>query len=335
MKHKILCAIALIAFSNLLNAQDNWTSGRPDGHAPISVMGDHTHGKGDWMFSYRFMSMNMDGMRSGASNLSTEDVLVEYMITPENMIMNMHMLGVMYAVSNNLTLMAMSNFTSIDMDLTTRMNVDFKTKSAGIGDLKLSGLYKFLDKKGQRMHANLGVSIPLGSIKTKNETPMSGGADIILPYPMQIGSGTWDILPGITYLTQKGNISWGGQVSATWRLGKNDRDYSWGDKGTALGWFAYKTTDWLSISAKVSGSVSEKISGSDSALNPAMAPTMDAHNFGGQQVFTGLGFNIYIPSGTFKNLRLGVEYELPIYQDLNGIQMKTVAMTTIGLQYSL
>lgn len=335
MKFRIIYAIVLIASFNQVIGQDNWTSGRPDGHAPISVMGDHTHSKGDWMFSYRFMTMNMDGMRGGTSDLSTADVLVDYMITPEQMIMNMHMLGLMYAVSDNLTLMAMTNYTSLDMDLITRMGVSFKTKSEGIGDLKLSGLYKFLDKKGTRMHGNLTLSVPTGSIENKDETPMSNGNEVILPYPMQIGTGTWDVSPGVTYLRQNGNISWGGQATATLRLGENDREYTWGNKGTALGWFAYKTTEWLSFSAKLSGTVTDKISGRDAALNPTLVPTMDPDNFGGQQVWTGLGLNIYIPDGAFKNVRVGIEYELPVYQDLNGTQMKPVGMTTIGIQYSL
>ena len=34
---------------------------RADGHAPIGVMGDHLHKRGEWMLSYRFMRMNMEG----------------------------------------------------------------------------------------------------------------------------------------------------------------------------------------------------------------------------------------------------------------------------------
>lgn len=44
---------------------------------------------------------------------------------------------------------------------------------------------------------------------------------------MQLGSGTYDALPGITYLAQYGQFSWGAQATATIRLGGNDRDYNW------------------------------------------------------------------------------------------------------------
>ncbi|MFY0601826.1 MAG: hypothetical protein JXR03_19280 [Cyclobacteriaceae bacterium] len=336
MKTKIFGALLICALFNKVIAQDSWTSGRPDGHAPIGVMGDHTHGKGDFMFSYRFMYMNMDGMRDGSSKVSSAEVLTDFMVTPETMPMNMHMFGLMYAISDKLTVMAMTNYTAMEMDHITRMGVAFTTKSSGIGDLKISGLYNFFDKKGQRIHANLGLSIPVGSIDNEDVTPASGGNKTQLPYPMQIGTGTWDVMPGLTYMGQKGNLSWGAQAMGTFRIGKNDRDYAQGNKGTALGWIGYKTTDWLSFSAKLSGSSTGEISGGDPVYTmPMLVPTVNADNFGGEQVSAGIGFNIYIPSGALKNIRLGVEFEAPIYQNLNGPQMNVKNVSTIGLQYSL
>lgn len=49
----------------MMVAQDKWSSNRADGHAPISIMGDHTHNKGEFMVSYRYMPMWMDGMIEG------------------------------------------------------------------------------------------------------------------------------------------------------------------------------------------------------------------------------------------------------------------------------
>ena len=44
-------------------------------HAPIGVMADHRHAKGEWMLSYRFMRMNMDGNRDGRDSLSPENIV--------------------------------------------------------------------------------------------------------------------------------------------------------------------------------------------------------------------------------------------------------------------
>jgi len=83
-----------------------WTSARPDGHAPIGVMGDHTHEVGEVMFSYRYMVMDMDGLIDGSDSISRADVFAEgFAVTPTEMTMEMHMFGLMYAWSDELTLM--------------------------------------------------------------------------------------------------------------------------------------------------------------------------------------------------------------------------------------
>ena len=58
---KLTTKILLLATTaSILNAHEGpWTAGRPDGHAPITVMGEHMHAMGEWMLSYRFMSMDM------------------------------------------------------------------------------------------------------------------------------------------------------------------------------------------------------------------------------------------------------------------------------------
>ena len=83
--------------------EGRWDASRPDSHAPISVMGEHTHEAGEWMLSYRFMRMEMDGNRSGTDSLPTEDVLAQFPVSPLNMTMDMHMFGAMFAPSDKLT----------------------------------------------------------------------------------------------------------------------------------------------------------------------------------------------------------------------------------------
>ena len=120
------------------------------------------------MFSYRFMYMNMEGIRKGNDNIDFEDALLPnggaYMVTPTRMPMHMHMLGTMYAVSNKLTLMAMFNYLSSEMDHLTAMGGNFTTEASGFGDVKVAALYTFFNKKRQQLHGELGASIPLSLI---------------------------------------------------------------------------------------------------------------------------------------------------------------------------
>jgi hypothetical protein len=123
MKNILKTALIASVSLNLIgpaSAHDEWTGARPDGHAPIGVMADHYHKKGEWMTSYRYMFMSMDGNRMGDDNLSTAQVApgtgVGFPIVPIKMHMGMHMLGMMYAPSDRVTLMGMLNHTSMEMD---------------------------------------------------------------------------------------------------------------------------------------------------------------------------------------------------------------------------
>ena len=50
------CLLAAVAATAMpTRAQYEWTSSRPDGHAPIGVMGEHTHEQGEYMLAYRYM----------------------------------------------------------------------------------------------------------------------------------------------------------------------------------------------------------------------------------------------------------------------------------------
>ncbi|MEO0447549.1 MAG: transporter, partial [Verrucomicrobiota bacterium] len=88
-----------------------WDPHRIDSHAPIGVMAEHTHNAGEWMLSYRFMSMHMDGMRQGSDSLSSQEVFDQgFLVTPTvmDMEMHMHMFGMMVAPQDWLTLMVMA-----------------------------------------------------------------------------------------------------------------------------------------------------------------------------------------------------------------------------------
>ncbi len=341
---KHIYAILLLATS-FINAQEiKWSGSRPDGHAPIAVMGDHTHSKGELMFSYRYMYMTMENLKQGDNDISFADALSQYMVTPTRMPMQMHMIGAMYAPSDRITLMVMGNYISSTMDHVTRMRQTFSTASSGFGDTKIAALYKFMDKNKQRMHAQIGVSIPTGDIDSEAITPASQSAfnngmrpspETILPYPMQLGSGTFDGEFAITYLKQWSTTSFGAQARTTLRFGENDNEYTLGNRYQLDTWYAINATAIMSFSARIRGLYIEEISGMNPQLNPMMVITADTANSGGTLINSGLGVNFYAPSGSLKNLRLGIEFGYPLYQDLNGIQMKNKESLTIGLQYAL
>ncbi len=318
---------------NVFAQENEWTAARPDGHAPISVMGDHYHKKGELMFSYRYMPMWMEGTISGTNSVSNDAVFNMYMASPQTMKMDMHMLGAMYAVSDRITLAAMANYLSNSMDLKTRMGMGFETSSSGLGDVAIAGLVKIMNKNRQSLHGNIGFSIPTGNIDQRGNTPMMENAQ--LAYPMQLGSGTFDPFIGATYLGQSDKVSWGAQSTYQFRLGENSEGYTLGNKLNAVAWGAYKVADFMSLSVSATYFDIQGISGQDPDMNPMMMPLFNTANSGRKQLDVGLGTNFYVSSGTFKNLRIGAEVKLPTYQSVTGTQMENKLMAVVGLQYSL
>jgi hypothetical protein len=331
MKKTALRLLSLLSFSGTCIAHDgNWTAARPDGHAPISVMGDHMHGMGEWMVSYRYMTMDMEGLLKGSNSVAPTLAATGFMtnMLPKTMTMDMHMFGAMHAISDKWTLMGMVNY--LDNEMTMQSGTAMET--SGLGDLKLAGLYDLASwDHGRRAHLNLGLSLPTGDI---DERKANGD---VMPYGMQLGSGTWDFHPGLTLLGQSDDYSWGAQVGGVFRIDDNDRDYSLGDRFEAALWGARKMSVSLSVSAKIDYSSQSEINGQDKAVTNMMknmTPSYDSAHQGRDLTNFGLGINYYCLKGSFKGHRLAAEWETPISQNVNGAQLELDSTWTLGWEYA-
>lgn len=325
-------------------------------HAPIGVMADHRHEKGEWMLSYRYMNMDMSGNRDGTNGISPEDIVTSVAnpfanppmmpptlrVVPTDMTMQMHMVGGMYGLSDRVTLMAMGNYLTNEMDHitfqgpmgTTRLG-GFTTETAGIGDVTVGAIIGLDDgtKPHRQFNLGLAVSLPTGSIDETDQilTPMGMTPSPRLPYPMQLGSGTFDLKPSLTARSRKGKWSYGAQVSATIRLDENEEGYTLGDIGEVTGWLAYEPQPWISLSGRLKGRSVGQIDGMDIAI---MAPvqTADPANHGGDTVEALLGINLVGSQGWTKGHRIAAEIGLPLHRDLNGPQLETDLTFTLGWQ---
>jgi hypothetical protein len=278
--------------------------------------------------------MEMDGLLAGSKNISANDANSTFGfplgMLPKDMKMDMHMFGTMYAISNKWTLMAMVNYLDNEMSMQSAMMGTMESK--GISDIKLAGLYDLAQwDDGRRVHLKLGLNLPTGSIDEKH----NGN---ILGYGMQLGSGTYDFEPAITYLAQTENYSYGAQLGGILRIGENDQDYTLGNRFEAALWGARKITDSLSASAKFDYSSQSEIDGSDSRLdtrNMMMASPGFQTGSQGRDITTfGLGLNYYFQNNGLSGHRLAAEWETPIDQKVNGVQLELDSVWTLGWQYA-
>ncbi len=317
-----------------------YTPERPDSHGPIGMMGDHTHNKGEVMFSYRYMYMDMDGLKDGTNDVSTSQALSPngygFLVTPTDMQMEMHMFSGMWGVNDTVTLMVMVPYLRNSMDHVTRMGAKFQTKSNGIGDVRVTSLVRLYAVEApsigaHRFHFNLGIGIPTGDIEKTDRTPLG---HIRLPYPMQLGSGTPDLFPGFTYGGMKGNASWGFQAMGTLRIGRNDERYSQGDAYQLTTHGAYRWSDWASTSVRFNWQQCYNYDGLDSNITRPniIVATADPDRRDGQRLDFLAGVNVLFPEWMDLENRISLEGGLPVYQYIDGPNLETDWIFTLGWQ---
>ncbi len=299
---------------------------------PSGVMISHVHEKGQWMFSYRYMSMNMGNMLSGTEKVSDDRIFSDYLMSSGNMHMNMHMLMAMYGLSNRLTLMGMLNYNNSTMEMkmlsgtshthngVSSDEMDNTVNAAGIGDLKIHALYGLINGNRHHLLLSVGFNIPTGKINLEGKTNTMY-ADQRLPYAMQAGSGTYDLMPTVNYLFQKGRISWSSQISSMIRTGYNNVGYRLGNEVSTNHWLALRWAKNFSSSVRMEYSASEYIKGRDKTLYSGYEPAANPYNYGGKRMTGFVGTNFHFVKGFLKGNRICVEYGLPLYQNLNGPQM--------------
>ena len=191
----IFCLFLL--FSPFLYANNLGIVSRPDAHAPIGVMGDHTHKKGEVMFSYRYMHMEMSDLQDGTHDISRADSVsstgsYKFLNAPIKMHTNMHMFGAMYGINDYLTGMVMIPYLNKKMQVRQRASdmQRFTVSSRGFGDVKLTGIVPLKKNLNSKWLLNFGVSIPTGETNVKAGMVMMNGTHYhsTLGYGMQLGS---------------------------------------------------------------------------------------------------------------------------------------------------
>ncbi len=335
----------------------------------------HTHPEGVWMFSVQEMHSEKDGYQAGSSIVPNSQVgpavypaalfgaaagsglgsqfasKYPYMMWAPRMTMDMFMFMGMYGVTDRLTVMGMVNYQSMNMT----MNMDMGNQpppyftgyrnispqapmvTAGLGDSQLYAIYKIYgDRTNGNVNATLGLNVPTGS--TTQQTAMMGYT-YRAPYDMQLGAGTFNVLPALTYtwLSPDGLWNLGTQVSANIPLATNN-GWAYGNSYKILGWAQRSFGENLSAYTRWTFTDTAQIRGQDPNIsclnfpcNPfyvwewAPMPDADPRNYGGQVLTGFLGADY-----KYGKMSFGVEIGLPVYQYLNGLQNRNRWQVTTG-----
>jgi hypothetical protein len=184
-------------------------------------------------------------------------------------------------------------------------------ETSGFGDTLFGALVRLAQGPGYHVHAGLVFSAPTGSVSER------GASGLLYPYGMQLGSGTWDFRPSLTYTGRQDRWAWGAQLNGIIRMeSENDEGYRLGNQFQATAWGSYRLIDWLSASARMLYTNQGQVA-SNGFVGMGDMPGDFPYNYGGQFLDVGLGVNAILPEGLG---RLGVEWVQPIVDDVNGYQ---------------
>lgn len=162
---------------------------------------------------------------------------------------------------------------------------------------------------------------------------------------MQVGSGTFDVTPGLVFASKGESVRWGGDLRGTLRLGETDRDYRLGNRLSVSAWAKRPVTEWLESSFTFIAQSWGRVDGDDLSLRidspeepspfPYPAAVTDPDKFGGEKLITLLGADLRLPNDALSGHTLNLEYGWLIYQSLNGPQPKKVWCLGIGWSWKL
>ena len=294
---------------------------------PIGVLGAHTHEAGDWMVGAKYMGMKMQGYLDGSDRVSDAEVLEDFEAIHTEMEMQTVMYQGMYAPTDDLTYMVMLPHSKkwarhLDGD-----GDEFRTSTEGWGDTQLHALYTIMREGVHRVHVDAGLSIPTGSITESNDGKREH-------YMMQMGSGTYDLLPGVTYLGETEQWSWGAQATSVIRLGRNSQGYSLGDRYALTSWIMRQVHENFAASLRTNAQWWGNIDGQDSNLDPTALPENDPNLQGGKRVDLLVGINYFGTDGPLEHHRLELEAGWPIYQNLDGPQMEVDFLWSLAWRFT-
>ncbi|MGJ4732219.1 copper chaperone PCu(A)C [Leptospira levettii] len=344
---------------------DHHSHHRADMIGPAGIMNPHIHEKGKWMIDYRYMGMKMWGLQSGTKGLSDLGTLYfpytdptvamptgslitsspigttiptlsqnkyNYMSVPTDMVMEMNMASVMTSISDRWMIMFMVPVVKNRMTMLSSNFDRAPMSSAGIGDVSVSAAYRLIKTDHQNFFTGMGISMPTGSIDERDNMPMMGKQKV--PYNMLPGTGTYNLLPQLSYNGQYDRFSWGVLSQANLRMGKNDNNYKFGNRYEISSWISYLLFDSMSFSFRVAKQRWLNLQGLDATLDPKMDPQNDPYRQGGMRSDWFVGLNFLVTKRMLSGIRFGFEYGRPFHQNLNGPQLATRELFNVFASYS-
>ncbi len=343
LKNKVVFFLSFIMLSwvSVAQAYIGLCCAHCGGNMPLNIFGGGIPEPKEFRFKFSQMIMEMGPLRDGTDEISNDDLIgsangTNFPALPTNMQMYMTMIGAAYSFSDDFAVMGMTSYIENTMRMNLNNGNDFTMTSGGVGDVTLLAKYRaYADDNlvpTNQVSVLFGLSLPSGSINKKfsNHTNDTFNGSL-LPFKMQLGSGTVDPIIGLTYQGSRDPFWWGFNTQLEGHIYDNEQGYRRAQE-LRYDFYAMKQVhDKVVVHAQLNGWYEGKFSDEAydvrvlgaghnalSTANNLISPLFDPDNYGGHKLHFGLGVQ-------FQPLPLHVmelTASVPIHQDLNGPQLQ-------------
>ena len=344
--------------------------------APLGVFGADMPPDGKLVFSIIPQFANLSHTLIGTRRVSSEEVVAtvpwfrsptaKLRGVPQNVAVAAQTVALAYGVTKDLSLVVTAGMVEKNLDFLTfkgatgitRLGMSY-TGTDSLADFTASAIYRIYQDPIHRIQLNLGMSFPTGGDHNTFTLLQADGTYLTSRafYAMQLGTGTFDVMPGVVYAGKLEKWSWGLSYRGRFPLTVNSQSlegnpvqaakdllaagiafdqqgYRYGDLHEFCGWGGYTWIPGLTTTFRVNASLQGPIRGFDPNIR-GKAQAANPNFYGGQRVELFGGATI---SGKFiglDDMTVALEAGIPVYQNLNGPQLSKNWQAGMALRWKI
>lgn len=271
---------------------------------------------GELAFSVEQSLRRFRGMRDGRERVDARDELASWS-QARRASMSRWAVNGRYGLSDHVTLSAVVPVESRRVSWATDSERG-RTSTHGLGDVELLADVRMFERLGERLIVGAGLIAPTGEHDARGA--WSGAPDVLLPYWLQLGGGSWQGLVTASWIRQESTWSWGAGARGTLPLEKNDSDWARERSLAADAWAARPFGERWVGSARVQASGWSDVRGAAAGADPSASPLEDNGRQGGDRLEASLGlaYDLAGPGSTGATNRLELSVGAPLWEDLDG-----------------
>lgn len=311
---------------------------------PAGLMWNLPLHKNRVMFQVSQSFQQYRGMQNGFKPASSWEVLNQYVEAPTNMAVRMSHIMVKYGITRRLSVMAMGHYMdhsmTMDMFHSGHQHGEIQNpvmtssmKNTGWGDVSAAILWKMKERPNSIITGLAGLVVPTGNSRCVGKSNDMIFAGKLLPYAMQMGSGSWQAFVGWNSLWRIDKNWYGLQGEFQTAINANSNGLKPMPSFGLTGWAGRSLRRDIALTTRLQTHVGGGLSAKQPELLAYLDPMANPSNYGSMDVSGFIGAQWSPCINRIYRQKIAAEIGHTALAWYNGYQLKT--RLQVVLQYSI